>query len=148
MLTGFASGDLAEVIEKVTGADALILVTPLFTTTYSGLFKSFVDILDKDSCRACPCCSARRAAPRATRSRSSTRCARCSRTCTRTSRRRRSSRPRTTGPPRATARTTPPAPGPRPQGGQGARGHGRGQDPRTATGMFDAVPSFAQMLGK
>lgn len=54
MLTGFASGDLAEVIEKVTGADALVLVTPLFTTTYSGLFKSFVDILDKDSLHGMP----------------------------------------------------------------------------------------------
>lgn len=54
MLTGFASGDLAEVIEKVTGADALVLVTPLFTTTYSGLFKSFVDILDKDSLQGMP----------------------------------------------------------------------------------------------
>ncbi|KAE8763938.1 FMN reductase [Georgenia thermotolerans] len=49
MLTGFPTGALREVIEKVTGADGLILVTPLFTTTYSGLFKSFVDILDKDS---------------------------------------------------------------------------------------------------
>ncbi|TGJ94551.1 NADPH-dependent FMN reductase, partial [Actinotalea fermentans ATCC 43279 = JCM 9966 = DSM 3133] len=48
------SGDLAEVIEKVTGADALVLVTPLFTTTYSGLFKSFVDILDKDSLQGVP----------------------------------------------------------------------------------------------
>jgi FMN reductase len=49
MLTGFPTGALREVIEKVTAADGLILVTPLFTTTYSGLFKSFVDILDKDS---------------------------------------------------------------------------------------------------
>ena len=49
MLTGVASPALAEVIEAVTGADALIAVTPLFTTTYSGLFKSFVDILDKDA---------------------------------------------------------------------------------------------------
>ncbi|GAA1629790.1 FMN reductase [Georgenia ruanii] len=49
MLTGFPTGALREVIEKVTGADGLILVTPLFTTTYSGLFKSFVDILDKDA---------------------------------------------------------------------------------------------------
>ncbi len=49
MLTGVPSPALAEVIEAVTGADALIAVTPLFTTTYSGLFKSFVDILDKDS---------------------------------------------------------------------------------------------------
>jgi FMN reductase len=49
MLTGFPTGALREVLEKVTGADGLILVSPLFTTTYSGLFKSFVDILDKDS---------------------------------------------------------------------------------------------------
>ncbi|PFG40642.1 FMN reductase [Georgenia soli] len=49
MLTGFPTGALREVMEKVTGADGLVLVTPLFTTTYSGLFKSFVDILDKDS---------------------------------------------------------------------------------------------------
>jgi FMN reductase len=49
MLTGFSTGALREVLEKVTAADGLVLVTPLFTTTYSGLFKSFVDILDKDS---------------------------------------------------------------------------------------------------
>jgi len=49
MLTGVPSPALAEVIATVTGADALIAVTPLFTTTYSGLFKSFVDVLDKDS---------------------------------------------------------------------------------------------------
>lgn len=49
MLTGFPTGALREVLEKVTAADGLVLVTPLFTTTYSGLFKSFVDILDKDS---------------------------------------------------------------------------------------------------
>ncbi|GAA4727006.1 FMN reductase [Isoptericola chiayiensis] len=54
MLTGFASGDLAEVLEKVTGADGLILVSPLFTTTYSGLFKSFVDIVDPDSLSGMP----------------------------------------------------------------------------------------------
>ncbi len=49
MLTGVHSPALAETLEAVTGADAIIAVTPLFTTTYSGLFKSFVDILDKDS---------------------------------------------------------------------------------------------------
>ncbi|WP_127131819.1 FMN reductase [Georgenia sp. SYP-B2076] len=49
MLTGFATGELKTVIEKVTSADGVIAVTPLFTTTYSGLFKSFIDILDKDS---------------------------------------------------------------------------------------------------
>ncbi|GHF52928.1 FMN reductase [Amycolatopsis bartoniae] len=49
MLTGFPSGKLPEALDKVTGASGLIAVTPIFTTSYSGLFKSFVDILDKDS---------------------------------------------------------------------------------------------------
>jgi FMN reductase len=54
MLTGFPSEDLAAVIDTMTHADGLVLVTPLFTTTYSGLFKSFVDILDKDSLTGIP----------------------------------------------------------------------------------------------
>ncbi|QTE28026.1 FMN reductase [Pengzhenrongella sicca] len=54
MLTGFPSGDLRAVIESVTGADGLIAVTPIFTTSYSGLFKSFVDILDKESLAGTP----------------------------------------------------------------------------------------------
>ncbi|WP_211289466.1 CE1759 family FMN reductase [Luteimicrobium subarcticum] len=54
MLTGFATGALADAIDAVTHADGVILVTPLFTTTYSGLFKSFVDVLDKDSLTGMP----------------------------------------------------------------------------------------------
>lgn len=54
MLTGFPSGDLRRVIESVTGADGLIAVSPIFTTSYSGLFKSFVDILDKESLAGTP----------------------------------------------------------------------------------------------
>lgn len=46
MLTGFASGDLAKAIETVTNADAVIAVTPIFSSSYSGLFKSFFDILE------------------------------------------------------------------------------------------------------
>ena len=46
MVTGFASPKLEKVIETVTNADAVIAVTPIFTTSYSGLFKSFIDILD------------------------------------------------------------------------------------------------------
>jgi FMN reductase len=46
MLTGFPSPKLDTVIEGVTGADGLIAVTPVFTTSYSGLFKSFFDVLD------------------------------------------------------------------------------------------------------
>ena len=48
-LSGFASGPLKDVLEKVTAADGVIAVTPIFSASYSGLFKSFVDILDKDA---------------------------------------------------------------------------------------------------
>ncbi|MEU4364871.1 FMN reductase [Promicromonospora sp. NPDC023987] len=54
MLTGFPTGELARAVETVTQADAVIAVTPLFTTTYSGLFKSFVDILDKEALTGMP----------------------------------------------------------------------------------------------
>jgi FMN reductase len=54
MLTGFPTGDLARDIEAITQADGVIAVTPLFTTTYSGLFKSFVDILDKEALTGMP----------------------------------------------------------------------------------------------
>lgn len=46
MLTGFSSGALATAIETVTNADAVIAVTPIFSSSYSGLFKSFFDILE------------------------------------------------------------------------------------------------------
>lgn len=46
LLTGFPSGELADAVEAVRRADALIAVTPVFTASYSGLFKSFVDVLD------------------------------------------------------------------------------------------------------
>jgi FMN reductase len=48
LLTGFASGELAEAIETVRRADALIVVTPVFSASYSGLFKTFFDVLDPD----------------------------------------------------------------------------------------------------
>jgi FMN reductase len=46
LLTGFAPPALAAAIETVTRADAVIAVTPVFTASYSGLFKTFVDVLD------------------------------------------------------------------------------------------------------
>ncbi|MBB1155569.1 MULTISPECIES: FMN reductase [Amycolatopsis] len=49
MLTGFPSPQLREVIDTVTRADGLIAVTPVFTASYSGLFKSFFDVLDKEA---------------------------------------------------------------------------------------------------
>ncbi len=46
LLTGFAAGDLAEAVSTVTSADAVVAVTPVFSASYSGLFKSFFDILE------------------------------------------------------------------------------------------------------
>lgn len=54
MLTGFPSGALREVVDDVAAADGLILVSPTFTSSYSGLFKSFVDILDPDTLQGMP----------------------------------------------------------------------------------------------
>jgi len=54
MLTGFASGELAAAIDKVRRADALIAVTPVFTASYSGLFKSFFDVLEPDLLKGLP----------------------------------------------------------------------------------------------
>jgi FMN reductase len=49
LLTGFPAGALSEALDAVAAADALIAVTPIFTASYSGLFKSFVDVIDKDA---------------------------------------------------------------------------------------------------
>ncbi|HCA86127.1 MAG TPA: oxidoreductase [Streptomyces sp.] len=46
MVTGFPGASLREATEAVTEADGLIAVTPIFTASYSGLFKSFFDVLD------------------------------------------------------------------------------------------------------
>ncbi|KHL12089.1 FMN reductase [Mumia flava] len=49
MLTGFAPADLQTVIDDVVAADAVVVVTPIFTASYSGLFKSFVDVIDPEA---------------------------------------------------------------------------------------------------
>ncbi|MEV0896089.1 FMN reductase [Actinoplanes sp. NPDC049802] len=49
MLTGFAKPALKQAQDAVAAADALIMVTPVFSAGYSGLFKSFVDVLEKDT---------------------------------------------------------------------------------------------------
>jgi FMN reductase len=54
LLTGFPSPKLDAAIQAVTGADGLIAVTPIFTTSYSGLFKSFIDVLDPQSLTGMP----------------------------------------------------------------------------------------------
>ncbi len=54
MLTGFPTGDLATVLGDVGAADGIVLATPLFATTYSGLFKSFVDLIDPQALTGTP----------------------------------------------------------------------------------------------
>ncbi|MCX4979345.1 FMN reductase [Streptomyces sp. NBC_00620] len=49
LVTGFPSAPLAQAIEAVTSADGLIAVTPVFSASYSGLFKSFFDVIDNDA---------------------------------------------------------------------------------------------------
>jgi FMN reductase len=46
LLTGFATGELADALETVRRADALVVVTPVFSASYSGLFKTFFDVLE------------------------------------------------------------------------------------------------------
>jgi FMN reductase len=54
MLSGFASPALESVIGSVTGADGLIAVSPVFSASYSGLFKSFFDVIDQRSLEGMP----------------------------------------------------------------------------------------------
>jgi FMN reductase len=49
LLTGFAAPKLQAAIDALTSADGAIFVTPIFTTSYSGLFKSFIDVLEPDA---------------------------------------------------------------------------------------------------
>jgi len=54
LLTGYPSPKLESAIESIATADALIAVTPIFTTSYSGLFKSFIDVLDPQALTGMP----------------------------------------------------------------------------------------------
>ena len=45
-VTGYAAPRLADVIAGVDASDGVIAVTPVFSASYSGLFKSFIDVLD------------------------------------------------------------------------------------------------------
>lgn len=48
-VTGYAAPRLAEIIAGVEASDGIIAVTPVFSASYSGLFKSFIDVLDPKS---------------------------------------------------------------------------------------------------
>ena len=48
LLTGFPSPGLQAAIDAVLGADGLIAVSPIFSASYSGLFKLFFDVVERD----------------------------------------------------------------------------------------------------
>src|SRR5512139_56034 len=54
LLTGFATGDLAAAEEAVARADAVVAVTPVFSASYSGLFKTFFDVLERGALDGTP----------------------------------------------------------------------------------------------
>ncbi|MFF0989858.1 CE1759 family FMN reductase [Kocuria nitroreducens] len=54
LLTGFPGPELRTALETVTGADALIAATPTYQASYSGLFKSFFDLVDEASLEDLP----------------------------------------------------------------------------------------------
>ncbi|MGW4241477.1 FMN reductase [Nocardia sp. NPDC004722] len=54
MTTGLPTPAVAAVRERVSAADGLIAVTPVFTASYSGLFKMFIDVLDTDALNGMP----------------------------------------------------------------------------------------------
>ena len=49
MIAGFPVGAADPAVKAVVESDAVIAATPVFNASYSGLFKSFFDIIDKDS---------------------------------------------------------------------------------------------------
>jgi FMN reductase len=49
LLPGFPGPRLQAVIDAVLAADGLIAVTPIFSASYSGLFKMFFDVVDRDA---------------------------------------------------------------------------------------------------
>jgi len=54
LLTGFASAELARAQQAVARADAVIAVTPVFSASYSGLFKTFFDVLEQGALDGTP----------------------------------------------------------------------------------------------
>ncbi len=54
LLTGFPSPTLQTAIDTVLGASGVVAVSPIFSASYSGLFKMFWDVLDRDGLAGMP----------------------------------------------------------------------------------------------
>jgi FMN reductase len=46
LVAGFSNAQLGDALRAVERADGLIVVSPIFSASYSGLFKSFFDLID------------------------------------------------------------------------------------------------------
>jgi FMN reductase len=54
LLTGFPSPKLQAAIDAVLDADGLIAVSPIFSASFSGLFKLFFDVVERDGLAGMP----------------------------------------------------------------------------------------------
>jgi len=54
LVTGFPPPALESALSAVTRADGLVAVTPVFSASYSGLFKTFFDVVEKDALTGMP----------------------------------------------------------------------------------------------
>jgi FMN reductase len=54
LLAGFPTGGVRQALETLAGADAVVAVTPVYQGSYSGLFKTFFDVVERDVLRGTP----------------------------------------------------------------------------------------------
>lgn len=54
LLARFPSKELGDALAVIQRADGMIAVSPIFNASFSGLFKSFFDVLEEDSLRGKP----------------------------------------------------------------------------------------------
>jgi len=54
LLTGVASANLRAALDAVTRADGVVAVSPIFSGSYNGLFKTFFDLLDDGALEGVP----------------------------------------------------------------------------------------------
>ena len=54
LLTGFPTGGVRAAVDTIASADGVIAVTPVYQGSYSGLFKTFFDVLGPDVLKGTP----------------------------------------------------------------------------------------------
>jgi FMN reductase len=54
VVTGFATGELRSALDALSAADGVIVVSPVYQASFSGLFKMFFDVLDEGALAGTP----------------------------------------------------------------------------------------------